>query len=477
MNNNSENTDQYFRDHLGGFEKSPPDASWNMITQRLGKKKKKGMLMLFVRIAAGMALIVSTGLGVYLVSRSQNEIPATAMTSDIAVPNKNKNVDTLPNPSGLAKGIRQSRKIAKYTNPAADQHVEVITVNAGTNEELPVVDQNRGFAVADKDTSLLLSGIKNNNLPAFINNPTDKNLHHRDKPVPNTIAVEPSGNYEYTETANIIVSDKPKKERWSMGSEVAPLYSYRTISSDDLASNQLDNLNASESGIISYAGGINIAYSAGKRLSVQSGVYYSRYGQNKNQITTVSNRFSSMSGSGMNYKSVAITNSTGEISGGLDDLPEAGFIANDFFVHRDLTESYGMVNSNVLDVGVNDVEDAVVRQYFDYFELPVIVKYKFIDRKMDVNISGGLVTNILVGNSVEILGNENTSSNLDFQTTNISQINYVGSVGLGIEYPLDGKIALTLEPRFRYYLNPIDKTSVVVHPFSFGIFGGFNFRF
>ncbi|MBN1159286.1 MAG: hypothetical protein JXA61_07880 [Bacteroidales bacterium] len=43
--------------------------------------------------------------------------------------------------------------------------------------------------------------------------------------------------------------------------------------------------------------------------------------------------------------------------------------------------------------------------------------------------------------------------------------------GLGFEYPLFGLLTWNLEPRFQYYLNPIDKSPQIdVHPYSFGIF-------
>jgi hypothetical protein len=107
-----------------------------------------------------------------------------------------------------------------------------------------------------------------------------------------------------------------------------------------------------------------------------------------------------------------------------------------------------------------------VRQYFDYLEIPLILKYKLIDRKMDFSFSGGMVTNFLFGNSYLI---EDGQSERIGETTEINEINYIGSVGLGIEYPIVTNFAITIEPRFRYYLNAFDEASNIdVHPFSFG---------
>ncbi len=111
-------------------------------------------------------------------------------------------------------------------------------------------------------------------------------------------------------------------------------------------------------------------------------------------------------------------------------------------------------------------------QYFDYLELPVTVKYKIIDRKLSFSFLGGLITNFLVNNGVQIKQNGNTES---FGTTrDINKVNYQGSVGLGFDYPLMDRLAISLEPRFRYYLNPIDQR-FNVHPYSFGLFAGISY--
>jgi hypothetical protein len=120
--------------------------------------------------------------------------------------------------------------------------------------------------------------------------------------------------------------------------------------------------------------------------------------------------------------------------------------------------------------------DVTATQYFDYLEVPLTLKYKIIDRKLDFSLLGGLVTNFLVGNKITLSQNGDTR---DFgKTTGINQVNYLGSVGLGFEYPVVHNFAFSIEPRFRYYLNPLDNSSQInVHPFSFGFFAGISYFF
>lgn len=489
----NENIDKYFRDKLGGYQQAPPEASWDIISQKLAKKRRKGMLLIFVRIAAGMALVVSAGFGIYLFTRpagnadvpmAQNNTAHTGENNEVSA-NTGKALKSaaseLPEPADAITagqsipGTGDKGSAHNFGNRAlAADRADVVPEN-GETDGLPVeYTQNR----YTEDTYDLYT-IKNHNLPAYLNNNIDNALNivtGRQASVEPVMSADVALAYASTETPE---DEKNKGERWTMGGEAAPLYSYRNISSGRLSPSQLNNLNDAEDGILAYAGGINIAFNAGKRITVQSGFYYSRYGQDKNQVAAISHRYSAIPGSYTSQKSISISNSTGEIVGGIDDQPVMSnqVLSYDFNHFQKLSSSYGLISSNVIDVDVENIDDAVVRQYFDYVELPLIVRYKIIDRRIDFNISGGVVTNFLVGNSVEIRNDGFTSSNLEFETVDISQVNYVGSVGLGIEYPLDGKFAITLEPRFRYYLNPIDKTSVVVHPYSFGIFGGVNYRF
>jgi len=44
--------------------------------------------------------------------------------------------------------------------------------------------------------------------------------------------------------------------------------------------------------------------------------------------------------------------------------------------------------------------DNSLRQNFSYLELPVIMRYKLIDKTIDFNVIGGLSSNVLVNNAV-----------------------------------------------------------------------------
>jgi hypothetical protein len=262
-----------------------------------------------------------------------------------------------------------------------------------------------------------------------------------------------------------------KDNRWLLGSEVAPLYSYRKIESDYLDKSAVRNMNNSEQGLIALAGGLRVGYSTGRRLSVQSGLYYSRYGQQKNNSEAISvDQFAYLDNPNVTY--LAIPNSTGTISAKVSNTSRyENVITSSSGNKADFYNNSGFPALSVDNIKVSE-ENITAIQYFDYLELPVTVKYKIIDRKISFSLLGGLITNFLVNNSVQLKQDGNRES--FGTTTDINKVNYQGSVGLGLDYPLMERLAISLEPRFRYYLNPIDQ-KYNVHPYSFGIFAGISY--
>jgi len=235
-------------------------------------------------------------------------------------------------------------------------------------------------------------------------------------------------------------------------------------------------MNQSENGLFSFAGGIRVAYSAGRRLTVQSGIYYSRYGQEKNDVDAYTSNFTEDTHGQVTATYLSIRNSTGVIE--TSSTKESNYnkvVNSQMGTPADFTNNLGYPGIFTSNLTPTDAGDISVTQFFDYLELPVTLKYKIVDRKMDFSLMGGMVTNFLVNNEA-ILNVDGNSESLG-TTSGINKVNYLGSVGLGLEFPVVRNVAISLEPRFRYYLNPIDRSQIIVHPYSFGVFAGFSYVF
>jgi hypothetical protein len=489
MDYKKDNIDRYFKERLREFEQRPPEASWNRIAQKLGHNRRKVLGLLFFRIAASMTILISTGIGYYLITKpaGQSEPEVLSINKDdvapknvieLSVPVKRNPVKVTETKSDETERLSQIRMA--YKGPAMSEAIAIEPIAQPVTKEIVVMPDSNY-------QSSTMTSIINQNKKYLLPVDLPFEFEHNRSLSTSDVATDAAKDLSVQEALALLMPDNTeaetemtKPDRWTLGSEVAPLYSYRNLSSDHLQSDQLDNLNESESGLLAYAGGIRVAFSTGKRLSVQSGIYYSRYGQQINKVGTYSVKyFGNSYESPISKKYISVANSTGIIS---SDNPENAeydiVVAGSTDSRNEFNGTGGLISADNLYPSTTMTEDAdmTLIQYFDYLELPLLVKYKIFDHKIDFSFSGGLVTNFLIGNSVNIK-QDGESTRLG-ETTDIRHVNYQGSFGLGIDYPITSGFALTIEPRFRYYLNPIDKSPQInVHPFSFGFFAGVSYVF
>ena len=229
-----------------------------------------------------------------------------------------------------------------------------------------------------------------------------------------------------------------------------------------------NRLMASEQPLISYSGGVALSYKINKRFSIQSGLYYSSLGQEidginsfggfqKYDYTKGDHNFEVLTTNGTVYTNNAdvflISTSPGERI--LTNY------TNDVFDPEKANLQY--INNTLI-------------QNFSFLELPVVLRYKIVDKTIDFNLIGGISYNMMVNNSVYTMidGGKYPIG----KTEGLNLINLSSSLGMGMEYNFSEKLSLNLEPTFRYYLNPFNEPAgSKIHPYSFGIFSGISYRF
>jgi hypothetical protein len=117
-----------------------------------------------------------------------------------------------------------------------------------------------------------------------------------------------------------------------------------------------------------------------------------------------------------------------------------------------------------------------LRQNFSYLELPIVLRYKVVDKMIDFSLIGGVSYSLLVSNSVYTMLDGSKYS--IGKTDGLNPISLSSSLGMGMEYNFSDNLSLNLEPTFRYYLNPFNEvTGLKIHPYSFGIFSGLSYKF
>ena len=433
------NIDLVFRNGLKDFEVLPPPEVWDNIHPVI---KKQNNLFPLLKTAATIAVIVSIGVLAYRwgMEVSSEELPE--LISD-------NQVQTSPvvYPASSVNPGQKREIVNDVYNKPVESAPEIIAeeFQADVTE---VVSEKMNLEVS----RYLLSDYESSQ---EIQNPA-KGKFVKISP-PELEAVK----YEFI-PENI---EMPVINRWAVSATATPTYhSQFTSSGNDLAKQIME----SDQARVSYTGGVGLAYKISSRFSIQSGLYYSSIGQEMSGINAYSG-FQAYDNSkgGPNFE-VLTTNGTVTTSN--SDI----FLSSYTLPERIIT-SFTKDVFDPVKASLNYVSSTLY-QDLSFLELPVIVRYKVIDRKVGINLIGGMSYNFLVKNDVYAVLDE---GRYPVGTTDgLNDVSLSSSLGMGMEYKLSQNLSLNLEPTFRYYLNPFSSARTAgIHPYSIGIFSGLAYKF
>lgn len=441
MVNKRADIDLLFRNGLKDYEVLPPVEAWNNIFPVIRKKQRPVILL---RNAAMITVLLSLS---FLTYRWSSEISTPFRNQGMAVRDESFRAADTQAGSGNTGII-----------PVTGRNIPETAQN-DLMKELSPVDESAGNISSNETGSGFINGrinlIADNNLmtPAFIN-PRGGINYAIDN---SSIDFAGLAGNDYTEL-------KEKVDRWSVTAMASPTYYMRP----ELISNDISNqINSSEQSRISYSGGVSFAYKISRKLSIQSGLYYSSIGNEVGGINSFAG-----------FREYDYTKGDHNF----EVLTSSGRI----YTHNSDVFLFDNSGDRVLTRYTNDVFDPAkanlsymnnsLFQNFSYIEMPLILRYKLIDKSIDLNLIGGLSYNLLVNNSVHTVIN---GSRYDIgKTAGLNPFLVSSSMGMGIEYSLSDKFSLNLEPTFRYYLNTLGEIhGVRVHPYSFGVFSGLSYRF
>ena len=434
------NIDLLFRNGLKDMEVLPPVGTWNNIFPVIRKRQKP---YIFLRSAALIAVLLSIS---FLAYRWSREI-STALQNPV-----------------LALGEESVQFLSNYSNQVISRQMPAISDK--TNKIKPATEIN------NPEPASTIS--RDNDLKSEENIAQVNNRQYRFnflRPINKIIVQNVDNQSESTVSDNDsdlseIIYEIPadRKSKWSLSAIASPSYYLRTGFGNDEISNQL---NSSEKSKISYSGGVGFAYRISNKLSIQSGLFYTSIGQEIENIYSFGGfrRFDNTKG---DHNFEVLT------SGGVIYTDNADVFLLDNTGGRVLTR----FTNDVFDPAKANLSyiNNSLHQTFSYLEMPLILRYKLIDKSIDFNLIGGLSYNLLVNNSVHtfIDGNKYSVG----ETEGLNPFMVSSSLGMGMEYSLSGKISLNLEPMFRYYLNPFNgMPGIKTHPYSFGVFSGLSYKF
>lgn len=432
MDERGANIDLLFRNGLKDYEALPPPEVWENI-QPVVKRRFRPVIL--IRAAALVALVITIS---FLASRMSREnstrVESTFTAFDI----------TTESPA--------SALIPAFTSPIPFTVIERIPDKLSGNSLFADIPEN--IILSENDRSISTE----------ITNLNGKNILFTDKV---SLQPGPLKSFEITTIDQQYIPElSPVKstERWSIAAMASPTY-YSRFNSDNGPSKQLM---AKEQPLISYSGGVAVSYKINKKFSIQTGIYYSSLGQEVDGVNSFSG-FKQYNNTKGDHNFEVLT-SSGSVYIHNPDV----FILADGPGERIMTA----YTSDVFDPKKANLQyiDNTIIQNFSYLELPIVMKYRFIDKAIDFNLIGGISYGLLVNNSAyaRVDGTEYPFGN----TEGLNLLTLSSSIGMGMEYSISNKLSLNFEPTFRYYLNPFNEfTGSKNHPYSFGAFSGLSYKF
>jgi hypothetical protein len=448
MDERRANIDLAFRNGLKDYEVLPPPDVWNSIDSRMKRSVRPAY---YLRAAAFFAIALSLSVLAY---RWAGRTSALTDNSALA---QNEQLPLLPVVDRKSP-VKPARETARLSQRSVAEPVMK-----------SIIDEEVSVAEATEDITLIRMPESNIQIPAkmsmysILHSQSGFNGNQKNKDLGSTLTVD----NVHKEYLDYIADDNAEKysARWSISALATPTY-YGTINSgSDALSKQIMS---SEQAVVSYSGGVAVAYKLNKRLSIQSGIFYSSMGQEVNGVNSFAGFQKYVSSKGGPNFAVLTTNGT------------------IYTTNPDVFLSAGSNSNRIITNYNNDVFDPqkaslnymnnTMKQSFSYLELPVFLRYKIIDRTVDFNLIGGLSYNFLVDNSVYTVI-DGTKYAIG-TTGGMNMFSLSSSVGMGMEYNFSSKLSLNLEPTFRYYMNTFSANSGSnFHPYSFGIFSGLSYKF
>jgi len=439
--------DDLFRSGLEDYEPIPPVDVWDRIEKDLtAKSNSRRALPIFLKIAAGISLLIGlswAGLKLFISDDRSDIIITQTPAINIVEPEI-----ALQPQAKFEKPSSQDHEVPGSTDVS---HKNNISVEPNT-EDLITGMAPSGIVPAEKETGSIVSDF----IPPVDYRYEILNLSPGAGNLPSADLQQPSKNDMIIQQNLLAMADEDeKKTDWIIGGKLGPQYTYRNFDLLQAESSRIPEYMEKESGLLAYTGGVNVEADRGGRLTVQSGLFYSKIAMTRPYVSNESDYFDI----GETYNS----NST-------DQLNKSNTIGTIVF-ENDLPQNLVRTDEGYVEPGPYELETQL-----GYVEIPFVVKYKIIDRKLGVNINGGIWADILMGTKVyKMDGNQIyvEGINEDMRTLTVSS-----SLSFGFTYPISNKLSLNCEPFFRYYLSQVNTNiETAVYPYSLGILTGVNYYF
>lgn len=477
MLNENKDIDQLFRDKLEDFEKTPPSFLWTNIQARLDEKQN-GLRFTMVKTVGIAAAILLAFLAGWWITNPTDK--GTIPQNSVAIQNKiNPGADTSTNKTTEAVerlsvnanpvasvNSKNSHKVDKTSSSnlstLATFAANTSFINKMNDKAEPKTSELELFNSEKEFLSKLQSKFKlAKKLTDWITiskNDSTTNIGSNLK----SLNINPFNNTSTGETTSMAYNNPVKNTsgRWSLKAEIAPIFNgqpqnNRQGSSLFSGSQNYSSQKTQSSNTVS--AGMMAGYKVGKHLVVKSGLVYNKIRQTTSHVNLMgANPTSNILGYAM-----SASTPSGQVV-----LTRKGNSSMDD----------AMNFSNLSGISTSYSSNGELNQNIEFIEIPLQATYKLISKKVNVGLTGGISTNILVGNSANL--SENGTGIGSGETASMRHIVYSGAVGVEVGYEITNRIVFTVEPRLKRYINSLSSNkSVNFKPSQMEVVTGLSYSF
>ena len=251
---------------------------------------------------------------------------------------------------------------------------------------------------------------------------------------------------EYTDT------EEETSNKWVVNANIAPVY-YNIMGEGSHLDEQFNDNN--KSGEINTSYGVKVGYALNKKLTIRSGVNKLNLSYDTDDII-VYEKFSS--------------------SNSITSIGNDSNLKNVNFVSMPSGQQLSMISaSNVNTMEVSRSLNAAISQRMSYYEIPLELEYKLLDKRFGLNLIGGLSTFVL--NDNQVVSELNGSKVKIGEANNINSVSFSTNIGIGLNFRFSDAVIFNVEPTFKYQLNTFSNTSGDFNPYIIGLYTGLNYRF
>jgi hypothetical protein len=518
------NLDRLFQEQFKDFEETPPEIVWKNIESELTKKKKRRVIPLWYKLSGVAAVLIFGFLGTRAFL-NQSKIETTdpivieekinPSTNENSVVSSDNNDDSNKLNNNLEKPLfsddatanedsnsEQSTIIENQQNSTSDklnqkkkektrlvsnisdnknqsQEETKSILNKSKNAELVdnSIQNKKTNTISTTETAISNSGInkqkiidQSNEIKKFDNNSSEilneKNIVQNDKEF--TLESHPSKTdknkidsaavaslnttKEELNTLGELLKEKekdqkpkvePKENKWQITSNVAPVYLGSSSNGSPIDS-QFANNNKEYQNTMSYGLGVN--YDVSKKLTLRTGINRVNF----EYLTNGVEFYASLEGRQM--ASLSSTNNT-------NAAPIV--VQNSSFSAGEASMGWS--------------QQGAIEQNMEYYEIPLELSYKVLNKKFGIDVIGGFSTLLLNDNRLMVVS-EGFSAELG-KANNLNSIHFSTNVGLGFRYRFWKSFQANFEPTFKYQLNTFSNNDGGFRPYFVGLYSGVSYRF